>query len=124
MIYISSFTFSIIIDILFYNDNTMRKLVEDNGKFNLKYKLPRIIISDIAKTIFSFILECLIDYQDKLIDLKNNLGVIDKENIKSNNSKNNTYIGPNKRVIVSENKIDSTYRSLYITIKSYKNKKH
>ena len=92
MIYISSFTFSIIIDILFYNDKTMHKLIEDNGKFNLKYKLPRIIILDIARYIFSFIFELLIDYQDKLIDLKKNLDLIDKENENKenyNSSENN-----------------------------------
>ena len=90
MIYISSFTFSVIIDILFYNDKTMKKLIEENEVFNLKYKLPRIIILVIANDIFSSLLKCLIDYQDELIKLKINLDLIDKEKekIENNNLRN------------------------------------
>ena len=120
MIYISSFTFSIIIDILFYNDKTMHKLIEDNGKFNLKYHLPRNIFSDIANYIFSCLLEWLIDYQDKLIDLKKNLGVIDIENIdniESNNSRNETKTYSNIKLNVRENKCISSIRSLNDTVK-------
>jgi len=104
MIYISSFTFSVIIDILFYNNKTMKKLIEENEEFNLKYKLPRIIILVIANDIFSFLFECLIDYQDKLIDLKINLDLIDKEKGKIENN-NLRICNPKNKVV--EIKINS-----------------
>jgi len=103
MIYISSFTFSIIIDISFYNNKAMLKLIEDNGKYNLKYRLPRIIISDIARNVFSFLFECLIDYQDKLINFKNNLDLIEQEKEKEKKSiKNNNLGNYNSRYRVAE----------------------
>ena len=117
MLYISSSTFSIIFDILFYNDKTMHKLIEDNGKFNLKYKLPRIIILGLISYLFSKFFELLIDYQDELIDLKNNLGEIDQENTESNNSRNETKIYSYIKVNVREDKIKSTNRSLFGTLK-------
>ena len=117
IIYISSFTFSIIINILFYNGKTMHKSFEDDGTFILKYNLPRIIITDIAKTFFSNILKCLIEYQDDLIKLKKNLDVIDIEKIESNNSGNETKTFSNIKLIVKENKCISSIRSLNDTVK-------
>ena len=105
MIYIISFTFSIIIDILFYNDKTMRKLIEDNGTFNLKYRLPRIIILFIVGEVFSKLFEKLIDYQGNLIDLKKNLELIDEENnsSKNDNSKKNNNNNINIVSAISQN---------------------
>ena len=114
MIYISSLTFSIITNILFYNDKTMRKLVEDNGKFSLKYKLPRIIIIDIAMDLFYWVLEKLIDFQDDLVDLKNNLDLNNNENIKSNNSRNK------KKINYLNINVFSTARTLNQKIRSHR----
>ena len=99
IIYISSLTFSIIINILFYNDETKHKLFEDDNKYILVYNLPRIIISVLAMKIFFKILKNLIDYQDELINLKKNLDLIGKENIECNNSKNINIINSNMQSI-------------------------
>ena len=92
-------TFSIIINILFYNDETKHKLFEDDSKYILVYNLPRIIISVLAMKIFFKILKNLIDFQDELINLKKNLDLIGKENIECNNSKNINIINSNMQSI-------------------------
>ena len=43
---------------LFFNDDTMHKILEDEGKFNLIYQLPQIIYS----TVISMILENLLNF--------------------------------------------------------------
>ena len=57
----------------------MHKIYEENGKYNLKYQLPHIILSDIISIITSYLFEELIDYQEDLIDLKINLDNNEKE---------------------------------------------
>ena len=41
------------VNALFFNDNTMHKIYEDNGKFQLIYQLPQIIYSSIISIIFN-----------------------------------------------------------------------
>ena len=97
-------TYSIIINILFYNDETKYKLFEDDIKYILVYNLPRIIISVLAMKIFFKILKNLIDFQDELINLKKNLDLIGKENIECNNSKNINIINSNIQSISDNDK--------------------
>ena len=99
IIYISSLTFSIIINILFYKDETMNKLVEDDNKYILSYNLPRIIYLVLIMKIFFKISKNLFDFQDEFINLKKNLDVIDQENIECNNSKNINIINSNIQTI-------------------------
>ena len=86
MIYLNSLITSIIINILFYTDDTMHRLYEDDGKYNLIYRLPKIVISDLSMKIMTFILEVLIDYQEEFIELKNYLG---KKKIKKEEKRRN-----------------------------------
>ena len=74
MIYLNSLIASLIINNLFYTDDTMHKLYEDYGKYNLLYRLPMIVISDLSMKLMSIILEILIDFQEKFIELKIYLG--------------------------------------------------
>jgi len=60
MIYLNSLITSFIINILFYTDDTMHRLYEDDGKYNLLFRLPKIIISDLSMKLMSLLLEILI----------------------------------------------------------------
>ena len=58
------------INALFFSDETMHQIYEDEGNFNIIYQLPQIIYS----TIISFILDLSIDFlalsQDNIISIK------------------------------------------------------
>jgi hypothetical protein len=73
LIYINSNIISLIIIILFYYDEKMHLIYKEEGQYNLIYNAPQIIAQDIAMIIFSKFFEFLIDYQDKLINIKINL---------------------------------------------------
>ena len=60
---------SLVVNVFFYHDDTMHKIYEENGKYNIVYKLPYIAISDIISIVATLIFEKLIDYQQDLIDL-------------------------------------------------------
>ena len=64
------FIINFAINTLFFDDNTMHKLYQDNGKFDLKYYIPQIIYS----TIISYALTSLLNLfglsEDYILPLK------------------------------------------------------
>jgi hypothetical protein len=70
IIYLNSLVISLVANVFFYHDDTMHKIYEENGKYNIVYKLPYIAISDIVSILATLSFEALIDYQADLIDLK------------------------------------------------------
>ena len=78
------FFFSLCLDFtinaLFFTDDTMHKIYEDKGKFNLLYQIPQILYSTlISKFIDTFIRNFALT-QDNIIELKRK--IIKKEKIK------------------------------------------
>ena len=71
------------INAFFFSDDTMHKIYEDKGDFDLLYQLPQIIYSSIISHVFNYVLEILSLSQDAIIYFKN--------------IRTNTYI--NKRII-------------------------
>ena len=57
-IYLFFFGFALYltVNVLFFNDSTMHKIYEDNGKFNFVYQIPQIIYSTIISSIINFII--------------------------------------------------------------------
>ena len=65
-----SFSLDITINALFFNDDTMHKIYEDKGKFNILFQIPQILYSTlISKFIDSFIRK-LAFTQDLICQLK------------------------------------------------------
>ena len=65
-----SFSLDLVINALFFNDDTMHKIYEDKGKFNFLYQIPQIIYSTlIARFIDSFIRNFALT-QDTIVELK------------------------------------------------------
>ena len=58
------------INALFYNDNTIHQIYEDQGRFNFLYHLPKTIYSSIISFIISFILKKLALTQKDILTLK------------------------------------------------------
>ena len=76
-----NFTSCYAINALFFNDETMHQIYEDDGEFNFIYQLPQIIYS----TVISYILNSFINFlalsQNNIINIKQskNLKLIKKK---------------------------------------------
>ena len=65
-----SFCLDLTINALFFNDETMHKIYQDKGKFNILYQIPQILYSTlISRFIDSFIRNLALS-QDIIIELK------------------------------------------------------
>ena len=58
------------INALFFNDDTMHQIYEDEGDFNIIYQLPQIIYSSVISLIVDSTINSLALYQDDVIDIK------------------------------------------------------
>ena len=74
-----SFIMNYVINALFFNDNTMHKIYEDEGSFNFLYQLPQIIYSSLISNILDNLLKLLALSEDNILDYKNNKN---KQNLK------------------------------------------
>ena len=77
-----SFIINYTINALFFNDNTMHKIYEDEGTFNFVYQLPQII--------YSFIISNVLDILVKLLALTESDILAHKKNKNQNNLENRT----------------------------------
>ena len=89
MTYINSLMISIVINISFYTEETMHQIYEDDGNYNIIYRLPKICITELLMKLFSILFEKLIDFEEKLIKIKINMDISStKEDINGNNNQN------------------------------------
>ena len=99
IIYITSLMTSFFFDLIFYSNETMHKIYEENEefKYNLEYRIPTIFVASVLNKIIILLLDKLINFQDDLIELKNNLNKIEKKKIeiKIKNNKNNNNVSNN-----------------------------
>ena len=58
------------VNTLFFDDNTMHKIYEDKGSFNLNYQLPQIIYSSLISSILNIILKTLALSEGLILELK------------------------------------------------------
>ena len=58
------------VNILFFNDSTIPKIYEDNGKFNFAYQIPQIIYSTIISSIVNFIIRFFSLTEKDLLKIK------------------------------------------------------
>ena len=65
-----NFALEFAVNALFFNDKTMHKLYEDEGKFDIIYQLPQILYSYAISYIIGMPLEILALSQDNISDFK------------------------------------------------------
>ena len=65
-----NFSLSYTVNALFFNDDTIHQILEDEGKFNFIYQLPQIIYSSIVSYFFGMILDFLALSEDNILELK------------------------------------------------------
>ena len=66
------FTIYYTVNALFYTDDTMHKIYEDEGSFNFIYQLPKIIYSSLISMVFNTILKLLALSNNDIISFKEN----------------------------------------------------
>ena len=78
-----SFCSDFTINALFFTDDTIHKIYEDKGKFNLLYQIPQTLYSTIISRVIDFLVKYFALTQDILVDLKQE---------KNNKNLNNKYL--------------------------------
>ena len=69
-----SFSSDFTINALFFNDNTMHKIYEDKGKYNLLFQIPQILYSTLISRIIDIFIKNLALSQNYIIELKHEKG--------------------------------------------------
>ena len=76
-LFIFNLSFQFTTNALFFNDDTMHKIYEDKGTFDLEYQIPLTIYSSIISYAFNYILTMLALSQDEILDFKGSLRTSD-----------------------------------------------
>ena len=69
-LFLISFSLFFFMNALFFNDDSMHKIYEDKGKYDLFYQIPQTLYSTIISQIISSLLELLSLSQDEMLDIK------------------------------------------------------
>ena len=69
-IYFLSFAIFYTVNALFFDDNTMHKIYENNGKLNIEYQIPKIIYSSLISMALNMVIQMLALSNDAIIDFK------------------------------------------------------
>ena len=69
-LFISSLALYFTINALFFNNETMHRIFDDHGKYNIIYQLPQIIYSSLISTVISIIMKYLSLSQQEILNLK------------------------------------------------------
>jgi hypothetical protein len=80
-LFLINFSLFLFMNALFFEDDSLHKIYEDQGKYDFLYQIPQILYSTISSQIISSLLEKLSLSQDEILSIKekNNLKEINKE---------------------------------------------
>ena len=86
-LFLLSFGLFFSINGFFFSDDTMHKLYEDKGKYNIVYRIPQILFSTIISAVINVLLKKLSLTEANIISIKAYMDMS-----KSRNDKNNTTV--------------------------------
>ena len=69
-----SFSSDLTINALFFNDDTMHKIYQDKGNYDLLYQIPQILYSTLISRFINTLIKSLALPQDNIIELKQEKG--------------------------------------------------
>ena len=81
-LFLLNFVLNLTINILFFNDDTMHKIYEDQGSFNFIYQLPQILYSTLISKVIYFVVKIFALTGDLILDFKKIKNKNNKKNIK------------------------------------------
>ena len=70
ILFIVSFALFFAINALFFTDETMNNIYEDNGMFNFIFQIPQIIYSSLISSVINIILQKLSISEEQILDMK------------------------------------------------------
>ena len=76
-LYFFSFSLYLTVNIFFFNDSTIHKIYEDEGKFNFIYQIPQILYSTFISSTILFLIKYFSLFQKDILKIK-----YEKKNIK------------------------------------------
>ena len=77
VLFLFSFSLYFTVNALFFNDNTMHQIYEDEGNFNIIYQIPQIFYSTFITSIINIVIKYFSLSEKNILELKN-----EKTNIK------------------------------------------
>ena len=75
-LFLIGFAIKYIVNALFFNDDTMNKIYESKGKYNLEVQIPIIVYSSLISMLFNTVLSILALSNDVIISFKQNRSTI------------------------------------------------
>ena len=69
-LFLTSFPLYLTINGFFFNDDTMHKIFEDNGAFNIIFQIPKILYSSIISSIINILLKHLALSENNILLIK------------------------------------------------------
>ena len=72
------FSLSLVVNALFFNDNTLHRIYQEEGHFNFIYQIPQILYSSLISGIINILIKYLALSQESIIKFKQEK---DKENL-------------------------------------------
>ena len=69
------FIVELFVNALFFSDDTMHKIYEDEGDFNFLYQLPQIIFSTLISKVFNLLFNNFALSEANILDFKNNKSI-------------------------------------------------
>ena len=69
-LFFSSFSSDLTINALFFNDDTMHKIYQDRGKYDLLFQIPQILYSTLISKFIDTLIKNLALSQDDMLELK------------------------------------------------------
>ena len=79
-LFIFNFNFSLAINALFFDDEAIYEINQDNGSFNLSTQISRILLSALISGFIGYIAELFAFSQDSIIELRNYKDLNEAEN--------------------------------------------
>jgi len=73
------FALYLTVNVLFFNDSTMHKIYEDDGKFNFYYQIPQILYSTIISSLINYIIRYFSLSEQAILKMKNQKSDLKKE---------------------------------------------
>ena len=61
------------INVFFFSDDTMHKLYEDNGEFDILYQIPQIFYSSVISSVANILLKNLSLSEKNILELKSEI---------------------------------------------------
>ena len=74
-LFLISFGLFLFMNALFFQDDSLHKIYEDEGKYNFIYHIPQMIYSVLVSQIISFLLEKLSMSQDQFVNIKEKINL-------------------------------------------------